>query len=235
MTAGDLHGAVDVDRAREREDGVARRVVASVVGAENVLVESADVALAPGDREAQGMVAVDERARKVVGVDLPPLVVEVFEDLLEDDAALDVDVEKGRFGEDLAEESARLVERFRRQRQREDPVIDLGRRVERSTEAFEREIDLVRARYAARTSIDHVFEEVADSVRLACLEARADPRPERDVGAMKRRLRRDDDAQSVRERGGVKRRGIVRTGQVGHVSIDPRRRPKGPRRRLRRS
>ena len=47
---------------------------------------------------------VDEGARQVVGVDLAALVVEVLEDLLEDDAALDVDVEKRGLRQDLAEQ-----------------------------------------------------------------------------------------------------------------------------------
>ncbi len=106
--------------------------------------------LAAGDREAQRMVAVDERARDVVGVDLAAVVVEVLEDLLGDDAALDVDVEEGRLGEHLAEERAGFVERLRRKREREDPVIDLRRREERTAQALEGEVDGVRARHALR-------------------------------------------------------------------------------------
>ena len=119
-----------------------------------------------GDGEAERVVAVDERAREVVGVDLAPLVVEVLEDLLGDDAPLDVDVEEGRLRQHLAEERARRVERLGRQREREDAVVDLRRREERPAEALEREVDLVGARDARRSPVDHVLEEMADAVVL---------------------------------------------------------------------
>jgi hypothetical protein len=120
--------------------------------------------LAACDREPERVVAVDERTRQIVGVDLTALVVDVLEDLFEDDAALDVDVEERRLREHFAEEAARLVERVGRQRQREDPVVDLRRREERAPQAFEREVDGVCARDPTGPSVDHVLEEVADSV-----------------------------------------------------------------------
>ena len=176
---------------------LSRRVVARVVTPQHRLVEAPDVLLAAGDREAERVVAVDERAREVVGVDLAPLVVEVLEDLLEDDAPLDVDVEERRLREHLAEEGARLVERLGREREREDAVVDLRRREERAAEPLEGEVHRVRARHAPRAPVDHVLEEVADAVVLARLEARADARPERDVRAVKLGLRGDDDPQAV--------------------------------------
>ena len=164
---------------------------------EHRLVEAADVLLAARDREPQRMVPVDERARDVVRVDLVALVVEVLEDLLEDDAALDVDVEERRLREHLAEERAGLVERLRRKREREDAVVDLRRREEQPAEPLEREVHRVRARHAARAPVNHVLEEVADAVVLARLEPRADARPERDVRAVKLGLRGDDHPQAV--------------------------------------
>jgi hypothetical protein len=52
---------------------------------------------------------IDQRAREIVRVDLPPLVVEVLEDLLADDPLFDLDVGEERLAQELAEVRRRLV------------------------------------------------------------------------------------------------------------------------------
>jgi hypothetical protein len=161
------------------------------------------VGFTAGDREAERVATVDQRARQIVGIHLPPLVVQVFQDLFQHDAPLDVDVEERRLRQHLAEERARLVEGLGRQRERENPVVYLRRREKRAPEPLEREVHRVGAPDPLRPPVDHVLEEMTDAVVVARLEARTDASPERDVGSMQPGLGDDDHAQAIGERDGM--------------------------------
>ena len=208
-------------RAREGEHRVVRRVVPLVPAPQRRPRRSERTcASLAGDREAQRVVAVDERARQVVRIDLAALVVEVLEDLLEHDAALDVDV--------AGTPAARAPRRTARSPRRATRAAGTARRSRgrpastrrASRRALEREVHRVGARDAARAAVDHVLEEVADAVVLARLEARADARPERDVRTVQRRQRRHDDAQPVGERRDLVR-ASAQSSDAG-ISIRPR-------------
>jgi hypothetical protein len=108
-TEGLLRGAgarVEVaEVAGDREDGVGRGVVARVVGVEDGLVEAVELIDVAGDREAERVLVVHEGADEVVGVDVAAVVVEVFEDLLAHDAALDLELGEDGLRGDLAEQA----------------------------------------------------------------------------------------------------------------------------------
>lgn len=53
----------------------------------------------------------------------------------------------------------------------ENPVVYLSRRKERAAQALESEVDFMGARHTTGPSVDHVLEEMADSVRRAGLVA----------------------------------------------------------------
>src|SRR5579863_5422964 len=62
------------------------------------------------------------------------------------------------------------------------------------------------ARDPLRAPIDHVLEEMADAVLVRCFEPRPHARPQRNVDAVKRRKRGNDDAKPVGEFGALARR-----------------------------
>jgi hypothetical protein len=76
----------------------------------------------------------------------------------------------------------------------------LGRRIEVAAQALEREVHLVRVRKAGRAAIQHVLEKMGEPVSRGALETRSDADVERDVRAMKLRLRSHRDDEAVRER-----------------------------------
>ena len=88
--------ASGVDGAGEAEHGVFGRVVARVVPPEHRPIEARQLIERAGDGEPEWVSPVHQLPHQVVGVDLPALVVEVFEDLFADDAALDLDGGKAR-------------------------------------------------------------------------------------------------------------------------------------------
>jgi hypothetical protein len=143
---------------------------------------------------------VDEAAREVVRVHLAPVVVLVLEDLVADDPLLDLDVEEGRPAEDLTEEERRGVERLLRQGEGEDAEVGLRRGIQVPADSLERIVHRVRAGEPRRAAVDHVLEEVAQTVGRRGLVARAGAHVERDVNAVELRLRCDEDAQPVLER-----------------------------------
>ena len=112
----DAHDGVALHRARDGEHHVARAVVGGEVAAHVGGVEPLDVLVGPGDAIAERMIGPDGEARDVVDVDQPPVLVVVLVHLLEDDAALDVDVGKRRRGEDLGEQLEPLDQRLGMQR-----------------------------------------------------------------------------------------------------------------------
>ena len=92
VSFGDAERAGYVDLAGEGQDRVVCRVMTPVVPAKHGLVELAYLLFSAGDGEAERVAPVDERPREVVRVDLVAFVVEILEDLLEDDAPLDVNI-----------------------------------------------------------------------------------------------------------------------------------------------
>ncbi len=80
----------------------------------------------------------------VVGIDVEPLIIEILEDLLANDSALDLDIGKTRRDGDFGEQWENALEVRWRDGHRHDAVIDVRCRVERCSETLERECLRVR-------------------------------------------------------------------------------------------
>ena len=112
--------------AGDAEDGVLGGVVAGVVGADHPLVEAVEGAEAAGDGVAERVVGVEDGAGDVVGVDVAAVVVEVLQDLLADDAALDLDLREAGGHGDLGEQGEDALEVDRRHGDAHHAVVDVG-------------------------------------------------------------------------------------------------------------
>ena len=82
-----------------------------------------DVSLGPGDGEAQGMTRPKGLARQIVGVDVTTPFVEIVENLLEHDGALQIEVRKARRQEEVAQNVERVPEVARVQRDLIERVV----------------------------------------------------------------------------------------------------------------
>jgi hypothetical protein len=156
--------------------------VPRVVGAQARLVERVERLGVAGDGVAERVLSVEQAPREVVGVDLAPVVVAVFEDLFAHDGALDLGVEQERRRRHLPEQLDRARQVVRRHAHGHEAVVDVGGRVEHATQALERERELVRRGGLGHPTEEHVLEEVRDAVVGARLEPRAHPQVERRDG-----------------------------------------------------
>jgi hypothetical protein len=139
--------------------------------AQHVVIERTDPSLVPREREPEGMGRVDQRARQVVRVDLPALVVEIFEDLFADDPLFHFDVVERGFPHDFAEERRRRVHGLGGKRERKDAEIGVRGGVEEPAQLLEGKVDGVGVGQPVGAPINHVLEEMADAVAGRGLEA----------------------------------------------------------------
>jgi len=92
------------DRTGDGEHHVRGAIEAPEVRADVARRETAHVLQRPGDRKPERVLAPDLLARLVVDVHVAPAIVEVFQNLLDDDLALEIDVLELRRAEQIAED-----------------------------------------------------------------------------------------------------------------------------------
>ncbi len=160
-----LDGA-QLDRAGDGEHHVRGAVEAAEVRAHVARREATHVLERPGDRKPERVLAPDLLARLVVDVHVAPAVVEVFENLLDDDLALEIDVLELRRAEQIAEDLHPALKLPRVQRDLIERVVAPGLGVEGAAQLLDRQVQRERRRVARRPPEQHVLQKVRDPVRL---------------------------------------------------------------------
>ena len=119
--------------------------------------------------------------------------------LLEDDAALDVDVGEATAAEDLAEQLEPAEQRLGVQRDLVERVVAAGLGVERAAERLDGVVERVGVGQPLGAAKQHVLEEVRQPVVRRRFVARADPRVHDDRDRVQVRQLDRDDGQPIRE------------------------------------
>ena len=151
------------DRAGDGEHHVGGAVEAPEVRPHVARGEPTHVLERPGDGKPQRVLAPDLLARLVVDVHVAPAVVEILEDLLDDDLALEIDVlELGR-AEQIAQDLHPPLKLPRVQRDLVERVVASRLGVERAAQLFDGQVQRERRRVARRSPEQHVFQKVRDA------------------------------------------------------------------------
>ena len=124
------------------------------------------------------MVAPRQPARLVVDVDVAPAIVEVLEDLLDDDLALEIDVAKRGRREQVAQDVEAARHLLRVQRDLVERVVAAGLGVQRAAQLLDRQVERERAR------------DSGPSRETACARGSATGRSSRASRSASRRARR---------------------------------------------
>ena len=189
--------APGLDVAGGADDQVARAVEAREVAAHVAQVEPLDVFGRPGDAEAQRMVRPRGGARDVVDVDVVAGLVVVLEDLLADDALLDLEIGEARRAEDFAQQLDRAEHLLGRDRHLVEGGVEAGLGVQRAADALDRDGEGGGVGVALGAAEDHVLDEVGEAAGAPGLVAGADAREHGDDGAVKPRHRHRGHASAV--------------------------------------
>jgi hypothetical protein len=160
------------------------------------------------------MVGKAKGPQDLVGVDEPSVVVEPLEDLFANDPFFDLEPFEQRLSVGGAQQSEDGFDVLGWYGHRENTVIHAGAGIQSATELFERE-RLSVCRWMPRCApVEHVFEEVADTIIFPGLESRARSYVDADHGTVDRRHRNDDQPASVRQC-----RRAVLEGLEGHALV----------------
>ena len=109
---------------------------------------------------AERVVAPRQPPRLVVDVDVAAAIVEVFQDLLDDDLAFEVDVAERRRREQVAQDVQPARHLLRVQADLVERVVAPGLGVQRAAQLLDRQVQRERAGVAPRAAKQHVLEEM---------------------------------------------------------------------------
>jgi hypothetical protein len=187
------------ERTRRAEDHVARAGGAGVVRAQVVLAQPRDRLPGPADLLPERVVAEERPLGEIVDVDVPPLLVDLVEDLLQDHLALELDLLEERPREHVAEHEEGHLQPLGMDRRVVVAVIAGGDAVQVAADVLDHRIEQPSVGIADASAEEEVLEEMGDAVLPRLLVARAGP----DVGGEHPGVQvtqlDGDDSQAVRE------------------------------------
>ena len=167
-----------MERTCGAEHEVARAVRSSVMLAEIVLTQPADGFAGAGDLLPQRMSFEQRALGQIVDVDVPPVFVDLVEDLLQDHLALELDLLEERPGEHVAKHGEGDFQPLRVDRGVVVAVVAGGDAVQVPADVFHDRIEEPPVGIAGAPPEEEVLEEVGDAVLPGILV----PRPGAYVG-----------------------------------------------------